>query len=194
MVWAMCTCDVALERIKRKFDVDAVLAPPRIAYRETASAAVPASPTSTRSRAAAPDSWRLHHRDRTAAARGRVQWREDKIFPTGARYPTKFRPSVEKGVRQTAGAGAVSGHPIVDVKGQRRLTGRPNRNGRLRTSPSRSRGPWPMRELCRRPTRSCSNPSWTCAWSSPRRAVMGRHGFVQQQARACGRHEPAGDD
>ncbi|HEX6492204.1 MAG TPA: elongation factor G, partial [Candidatus Dormibacteraeota bacterium] len=41
------------------------------------------------------------------------QW-EDKIF--GGSIPQQFRPSVEKGVKQTIEQGAISGNPIVDVK------------------------------------------------------------------------------
>ncbi|MBV8194808.1 MAG: elongation factor G, partial [Candidatus Dormibacteraeota bacterium] len=39
---------------------------------------------------------------------------EDKIF--GGSIPQQFRPSVEKGVKQTMEQGAISGNPIVDVK------------------------------------------------------------------------------
>jgi len=105
--------DVALERIKRKFGVDAVLTPPRIAYRETISGSA-----------------RVAHKYKKQSGgaglygdctieieplpRGEGFVWEDKIF--GGSIPHQFRPSVEKGVRQTMEQGAVSGHPIVDVK------------------------------------------------------------------------------
>jgi elongation factor G len=105
--------DVALERIKRKYGVDAVLSPPRIAYRETISGKA-----------------RVAHRYKKQSGgaglygdctieieplpRGDGFVWEDKIF--GGSIPQQFRPSVEKGVRQTMEQGAVSGHPIVDVK------------------------------------------------------------------------------
>ena len=44
---------------------------------------------------------------------GGFEW-EDKIF--GGSIPHQFRPSVEKGVRQTMEQGAVTGNPIVDIK------------------------------------------------------------------------------
>jgi elongation factor G len=105
--------DVALERIKRKYGVDAVLAAPRIAYRETISGSA-----------------RVAHKYKKQSGgaglygdctieiepmpRGQGFLWEDKIF--GGSIPHQFRPSVEKGVRQTMEQGAVSGHPIVDVK------------------------------------------------------------------------------
>jgi elongation factor G len=105
--------DVALERIKRKYGVDATLAPPRIAYRETISGTA-----------------RVAHKYKKQSGgaglygdctieiepmpRGEGFLWEDKIF--GGSIPQQFRPSVEKGVRQTMEQGAVSGHPIVDVK------------------------------------------------------------------------------
>lgn len=105
--------DVALERIKRKYGVDATLAPPRIAYRETISGTA-----------------RVAHKYKKQSGgaglygdctieiepmpRGEGFLWEDKIF--GGSIPHQFRPSVEKGVRQTMEQGAVSGHPIVDVK------------------------------------------------------------------------------
>jgi len=105
--------DVALERIKRKYGVDAVLSPPRIAYRETIGGSA-----------------RVAHKYKKQSGgaglygdctieieplpRGSGFVWEDRIF--GGSIPQQFRPSVEKGVRQTMEQGAVSGHPIVDVK------------------------------------------------------------------------------
>ena len=105
--------DVALERIKRKYGVDAVLTAPRIAYRETISGTA-----------------RVAHRYKKQSGgaglygdctieiepqpRGAGFLWEDRIF--GGSIPHQFRPSVEKGVRQTMEQGAVSGHPIVDVR------------------------------------------------------------------------------
>jgi elongation factor G len=105
--------DVVLEKMKRKYGVDAVLNPPRIPYRETITGSA-----------------RVQHKYKKQSggaglygdatieieplARGEgYQW-EDKIF--GGAIPQQFRPSVEKGVRQTMEQGAVSGNPIVEVK------------------------------------------------------------------------------
>ncbi|MGH7686069.1 MAG: elongation factor G [Candidatus Dormibacteria bacterium] len=105
--------DVALERMKRKYGVEAELHAPRIPYRETITASA-----------------RVQHKYKKQSggaglygdatieieplARGEGYLWEDKIF--GGAIPHQFRPSVEKGVRQTMEQGAVSGNPIVDVK------------------------------------------------------------------------------
>ncbi len=104
---------VALERMKRKFSVDASLHPPKIAYRETITGTA-----------------RVQHRYKKQSGgaglfgdctieieplpRGEGYEWQDKIF--GGTIPQQFRPSVEKGVRQTLEKGAISGHPIVDVR------------------------------------------------------------------------------
>ena len=105
--------DATLEKMKRKYGVDAVLNPPRIPYRETITGTA-----------------RVQHKYKKQSggaglygdatieieplARGEGYLWEDKIF--GGAIPQQFRPSVEKGVRQTMEQGAVSGNPIVDVK------------------------------------------------------------------------------
>ena len=105
--------DVALEKMKRKYGVDATLNAPRIAYRETITGTA-----------------RVAHKYKKQSGgaglygdctieieplpRGEgYQW-EDKIF--GGAIPQQFRPSVEKGVKQTMEQGAISGNPVVDVK------------------------------------------------------------------------------
>ncbi|MFN2568568.1 MAG: elongation factor G [Candidatus Dormibacteria bacterium] len=105
--------DTSLERMRRKYGVQATLRAPRIAYRETVTG------TS-----------RVQHRHKKQSGGagmygdctieieplprgGGYEW-EDKIF--GGAIPQQFRPSVEKGVRQTIEQGAISGHPVVDVR------------------------------------------------------------------------------
>ncbi|HUY96183.1 MAG TPA: elongation factor G [Verrucomicrobiae bacterium] len=104
--------DVTLEKLKRKYQVDAVLAVPQVPYQET-----------IRGRA------RQQHRYKKQSGGaglfgdctieiepvprgGGFQW-EDKIF--GGAIPHQFRPSVEKGVRQTLDQGVLAGYPLVDV-------------------------------------------------------------------------------
>ena len=105
--------DVTLERIKRRFGVDAQLSTPRVAYRETIAGTA-----------------RVQHKYKKQSGgaglygdctieveplpRGEGYVWEDKIF--GGSIPQQFRPSVEKGVKQTMEQGAVAGYPIVDVK------------------------------------------------------------------------------
>jgi elongation factor G len=105
--------DVALERIKRKFGVDAVLAPPRIAYRETISGSARVAHKYKKQSGGAGLYGDCTIEIEPLPRGGGFVW-EDKIF--GGSIPHQFRPSVEKGVRQTMEQGAVSGHSIVDVK------------------------------------------------------------------------------
>ena len=105
--------EVTLERMKRKFNAEVVLLPPRIPYKET-----------VRGRAQVQG----RHKKQTG---GRGQfgdcWIEieplprssgfefvDKIF--GGAIPRNFIPSVEKGVRARLERGVVAGYPVVDVR------------------------------------------------------------------------------
>jgi elongation factor G len=105
--------DVVLEKMKRKYGVDATIHAPRIPYRETINGTA-----------------RVQHRYKKQSGgaglfgdctieieplpRGSgFEW-QDKIF--GGSIPQQFRPSVEKGVRQTIEQGAISGNPVVDVR------------------------------------------------------------------------------
>ncbi len=105
--------DVVLEKMRRKYGVEAKLQAPRIPYRETITSSA-----------------RQQHRYKKQSGgaglygdctleieplpRGSGYEWEDKIF--GGAIPHQFRPSVEKGVKQTMEQGAISGHPIVDIK------------------------------------------------------------------------------
>jgi len=104
---------VVLEKIKRKYGVEATLSAPRIPYRETIAGTA-----------------RVQHKYKKQSGgaglygdctieieplpRGEGYAWEDKIF--GGSIPHQFRPSVEKGVKQTIEQGAISGNPIVDVR------------------------------------------------------------------------------
>jgi elongation factor G len=105
--------DVVLERMKRKYGVDAVLHAPRIPYRETISSTARVAHKYKKQSGGAglygDATIEIEPLPRGAG----YEW-EDKIF--GGAIPQQFRPSVEKGVRQTMEQGAVSGNPIVDVK------------------------------------------------------------------------------
>jgi elongation factor G len=104
---------VMLDRLKDRFSVDVATRPPRIAYRETVSAKAEG-----------------HHRHKKqtggAGQFGEVFLRIEPL-PRGAGFefvdevkggtiPGQFMPAVEKGVRQVLQSGAVSGHPLQDVR------------------------------------------------------------------------------
>ena len=104
---------VMLERLQERFGLEVESRPPRIAYRETVAAAAQG-----------------HHRHRKQSG-GAGQFAEVFLqvepLPRGAGFefvdqvkggviPGQFIPAVEKGVRQALQAGAVSGHPLQDLR------------------------------------------------------------------------------
>ncbi|WP_372012456.1 elongation factor G [Pseudoxanthomonas sp. 10H] len=104
---------VMLDRLKDRFSVDVATRPPRIAYRETVS---------TRA-----DGHHRHKKQTGGAGQfGEVSLRIEPL-PRGTGFefvdevkggtiPGQFLPAVEKGVRQVLQGGAVSGHPLQDVR------------------------------------------------------------------------------
>jgi elongation factor G len=105
--------DVTLEKLRRKYQVEALLAVPQVPYQEAIRGAA-----------------RQQHKYKKQSGgaglygdctieleplpRGEGFVWEDKIF--GGSIPQQFRPSVEKGVRQTLEQGVLAGYPIVDAK------------------------------------------------------------------------------
>ena len=105
--------EVTLEKLRRKYQVEALLATPQVPYQESVRGTA-----------------RQQHRYKKQSGgaglfgdctieleplpRGEGFVFEDKIF--GGAIPQQFRPSVEKGVRQTLEQGVLAGFPLVDVK------------------------------------------------------------------------------
>ncbi len=105
--------DVTLEKLRRKYQVEAVLEVPQVPYQE-----------------AIRGTSRQQHKYKKQSGgaglygdctieieplpRGEGFVWEDKIF--GGAIPQQFRPSVEKGVRQTLEQGVLAGFPLVDLR------------------------------------------------------------------------------
>ena len=104
---------INLERLRERFGLEVQTRTPRIAYRETISVAAEG-----------------HHRHKKqtggAGQFGEVSLRIEPL-PRGAGFefvdqvkggviPGQFLPAVEKGVRQVLRSGAISGHPIQDLR------------------------------------------------------------------------------
>ena len=104
---------VLLERMRENYKFDVDTRPPRIAYRETITGKAEG-----------------HHRHKKqtggAGQFGEVFLRVESL-PAGTGFefvdavkggtiPTAFIPAVEKGVREALTLGAISGHPVVDVR------------------------------------------------------------------------------
>ncbi|MBI2901172.1 MAG: elongation factor G [Planctomycetes bacterium] len=105
--------DVALARLKRKFDVQVSTKPPRIAFKETVMAVADG-----------------HHKHKKQSG-GHGQYGEVylSVKPTArgqgfvftdsisqGRIPQQYIPAIEKGVRETMERGVVSGNIVVDVE------------------------------------------------------------------------------
>ncbi|HET9050648.1 MAG TPA: elongation factor G [Candidatus Dormibacteraeota bacterium] len=105
--------EVTLERIKRRFGVDAVLSSPRIPYRETITGTARVQHKYKKQSGGAGLYGDCTLEIEPLPRGGGFEW-QDKIF--GGSIPQQFRPSVEKGVQQTMADGALAGYPIVDVR------------------------------------------------------------------------------
>lgn len=103
---------IAVERMKRRNNIDVQLGTPRVAYRETISAPVETE---------------YKHKKQTGGAGqyGHVKLRleplpdadfefGDKVV--GGSVPKNFFPAVEKGIRDGLSAGPVAGFPVVNIK------------------------------------------------------------------------------
>jgi elongation factor G len=105
--------DVVLEKMKRKYGVEGTLAIPRVPYQETIAGSARAEKKYKKQSGGAG----LYGHcviEIAPVARGTGFVWEDKIF--GGSIPQNFRPSVEKGVRETMDQGVLTGNPLVDIK------------------------------------------------------------------------------
>ena len=105
--------EMVVERMKRKYNVDVVLLPPRIPYKETVKGRAEGQgkyKKQTGGRGQYGDTWL---RVEPLARGGGFEF-VDEIF--GGAVPRNFIPSVEKGVRDCMKKGIVAGYPIVDRK------------------------------------------------------------------------------
>lgn len=104
--------DVVLEKLRRKFGVEATTELPRLAYKETISGPAKAEGRHVKQSGGHGQYGVCTIEVRPATRGDGFQW-EDKIF--GGAIPQNFRPSVEKGIRDAMGRGIVAGYPMEDV-------------------------------------------------------------------------------
>jgi elongation factor G len=105
--------DVILEKLKRKYGVEATTATPRVAYRETVSGH---SRTEGRhvKQSGGHGQYGICVIEVGPTKRGEGFIWEDKIF--GGAIPQNFRASVQKGIVDNMAKGVVAGYPMVDVR------------------------------------------------------------------------------
>jgi elongation factor G len=105
--------EVTVERMRRRFNVDVKLKPPRVPYRETIRGSAKAQgkhKKQTGGRGQFADTWM-----EVAPLQGGDGFEfVDKIV--GGAIPRNFIPAVEKGVRAAMTEGFLAGYPMVDVQ------------------------------------------------------------------------------
>jgi elongation factor G len=105
--------EMSVERMKRKYNVDVTLLPPRIPYKETVKGRAETQgkyKKQTGGRGQYGDTWL---RIEPLVRGGGFQF-VDEVF--GGAVPRNFIPSVEKGVRDCMKKGILAGYPVVDLK------------------------------------------------------------------------------
>jgi elongation factor G len=105
--------DVILEKLKRKYGVEATTQVPRVAYRETVSVHSRAEGRHVK-QSGGHGQYGICVIEVAPTKRGEGFVWEDKIF--GGAIPQNFRASVQKGIVDNMGKGVVAGYPMVDVK------------------------------------------------------------------------------
>jgi elongation factor G len=105
--------EVMIERLKRKFGVDVITAPAKIAFRETVRTKAKAQGRHVK-QSGGHGQYAVCNIEIEPLPRGEGFVYEDKIF--GGSIPHQFIPSIEKGIVKTMAEGVLSGNPMVDVK------------------------------------------------------------------------------
>jgi elongation factor G len=105
--------DVTLEKLKRKYGVEATTQVPRVAYRETVSGHSRAEGRHVK-QSGGHGQYGICVIEVSPTKRGEGFIWEDKIF--GGAIPQNFRASVQKGIVDNMAKGVVAGYPMVDVR------------------------------------------------------------------------------
>jgi elongation factor G len=106
--------DIAVDRLKREFNVDANVGRPQVAYRETISRPV----QKIQGRFVRQTGGSGQYGDVTIDLEPREPGAgyefEDKIV--GGKIPKEYIPAVDAGIREAMGSGVLAGYPVVDIK------------------------------------------------------------------------------
>lgn len=106
--------DLALERLKRRSQLDVKLGPPRIAYRETLARPAKNIEGKQKKQTGGHGQFAVCYIDVDPKRRGEGYEFEDAVV--GGTVPRQFIGSVEKGILRAMKAGPIAGYPVVDVK------------------------------------------------------------------------------
>ena len=103
---------MAIERIRRKFDVELKTSLPKIAYRETISTGTTTAYRHKKQTGGAGQFGHVVMRLSPLPAGEGIQFSSKVV---GGNVPREYIPSVEKGVRSAAAEGVLAGFPVVDA-------------------------------------------------------------------------------
>jgi len=106
--------EVAVTKMKKKFGVEAVLHPPKVAYLETITRRVENVEGKHKKQTGGRGQFAVCVIHLEPLERGSGFKFVDKIF--GGSIPQNYRPAVEKGVAETAARGVLAGCPVVDFQ------------------------------------------------------------------------------
>lgn len=105
--------EATVERMKRKFGVDVILEPPKVAYKETIRTTVRAEGKYKR-QTGGHGQYGHCFLEISPLERGKGFEFENRIV--GGVIPKQYIPAVEKGVREAMEKGVLAGFPVIDVK------------------------------------------------------------------------------
>jgi len=104
---------VLMERVREHYKFEVQTHPPRVAYRETVSAAAEGHYRHKKQSGGAGQFGEVHLRVEPLARGAGFEF-VDAV--KGGTIPGQFMPAVEKGVRQALDTGVVAGYPLVDLR------------------------------------------------------------------------------
>lgn len=105
--------EIAAEKMKRKFGVDVVLQPPRIAYKETITRNSKAEYTHKK-QTGGHGQYAKVALEVEPLPRGTGLEFKERVF--GGAVPKQYIPAVEKGVHEAASEGVLARYPLIDVR------------------------------------------------------------------------------
>ena len=105
--------DVLCKKLKAKFGCEAVLADPKVAFKEKITGVAEAEGKHKKQTGGAGQFGVVNIRFESGAADGQFEFVDAVV---GGAVPKQFIPAVEKGLREAIGKGVLAGYPMVDLK------------------------------------------------------------------------------